>query len=203
MSKRRTHKAPAPPRKNVEEKTTAAQRDRHALKQDIKRLEGLTIVGWNQLTDDKNGIPELEELRQALTEALFRAQPASGHPISYPDDDTPRKAATLPTARSGHKDPISKDALSTAEGRPTLNARKRLKWARDEIHILALDVLRTNAPDQDTINKPRCRRRNCRLYDRRQPHGNQYCGACGTVLTIETRPQSVTAMTTSKNPNLL
>lgn len=174
--------SPTPEPKPSEERITAAQRDKFALKQEIRRLETLTLVGWRELCRE---VPALEELREALVEARLRAYPLAGHVATHADDEGKQKPGTLPTTRGGFRDSISKDGLSTTEGRPTLNARKRLQWVDRELHMLALDVLMNSDPDGDPGSTPRCWKRRCRKYAKRQPRGNDYCGACGEPLSTK------------------
>lgn len=171
--------SPTPEPSLADWKLTGAERQRKALKDEVARLQSLTIVGWREMVW---AVPALEDFRSSLLEAIARADPLAAHVATSADDEGKIMPGTLPSRRTGFRDPIAKDGLSTTEGRPSLIARKRLEWLDDELYQLARDVLTNTDPGGDP-EKPRCWKRRCRKYAKRQPRGNDYCGACGEPLS--------------------
>ena len=136
-----------------------------ALKRELVEARQITHTGIAIIIFD---FPEIADLLHVVSDLIYVAHPGKG--------------ATTDGDGRGAADTLSVDGLSTATGRSTLAARKRLdRWRKNVAHMVRNieNELDPNYKRPPSAQKPRCGSPNCPNPGNRQPHGTKFCMFCG------------------------
>lgn len=125
--------------------------------------------------------PAIRTLLVALSRAIDLADPLASSPL----DGNPPNSTT-------HSDPTHTATINHT------GDRNRIRRWNKRLDQVAADMLTEVTAGNPTASElaPRCRRRNCADYGRRQPHGTTACRTCGEPIV---RP-SVTAPIAQETP---
>lgn len=141
----------------------ATQRHVLAVQQQNRDLQKRTLEGWRELTSG-DGIPQLEELRQACVALLEAAVPLKGR--------------NLDTSRGGG-DFISSDGRSTVDGRATMSYRDRCAFVGRQLEYVLRNIASLHEGGRRSAGRPP---QTCLACGRKQSAFNNFCLQCGTSL---------------------
>jgi len=145
--------------------TEEYQKHISALLVENRRLQSRSHLGVQNAIAE---FPELGDLLDVVVEMIDRADPLQG--------------VVLDDSRGGsNMDYISSDGKSTAAGRATFGDRGRIRYWRKRVGDI-VEAVRNDLDPYSGLRKvddrPRCRRRKCDGFGKRQTRDAAFCGFC-------------------------
>jgi hypothetical protein len=156
-----------------------------ALQAEIDRVRTLVPVDLTRLKATYG--PALEDLLVALTNLSFAADPLAGQPV----------VASSPSARQPDRW-TGRSMLDEVGATATLRGASSSHYARSVLQprfrrrlgelAASIEAALNPEPGKQRPPSPRCGRRECPAYDRRQPLDARYCSGCGSPLATPDAP---------------